>query len=105
MNKDQMRVAIATHLFPQFPVFWDNGALRHQYPDGKSGPVFNYPEDLNAMHEAEKIFDDNIKDASSLRYEYASNLYSVVAEECQPCRATAEQRAEAFLRTVNKWIE
>lgn len=64
----------------------------------------NYLDDLNAMHEAEKSFDDNIQDAGSLRYRYSSHLYNtVVPKNEQPCRASAKHRAEAFLKTINKW--
>lgn len=101
MTKHEMRVAIATHLFPQYPVYEENGQLRHRYPDGKSGPAFNYPEDLNAMAMAEDTLDP-----LHLKYPYAHNLYNVVTpKEIQPFRAKAEHRAEAFLRTVGKWKE
>lgn len=94
-----MRVAIATHLFPQYPVYEESGQLRHQYPDGRSGPAFNYPEDLNAMELAEETLDKQ-----GLQYAYAGNLYHVVVpKDVQPCRAKAWHRAEAFLRTVGKW--
>jgi hypothetical protein len=76
--------------------------------------VPNYADDLNAMHEAEK----SIKDSQWGGY--------VVALWCVTCNideesfqwpalgfdacsldtlvhATARQRAEAFLRTINKW--
>ena len=65
----------------------------------------DYVNDLNAMHEAEKIL------AEANREEYLDILYGV----CNPhsilndawnlnC-ATASQRAEAFLRTIGKWKE
>lgn len=71
---------------------------------GQKEQIPNYFNDLNAMHEAEKSLDDNIKDAGSLRYRYSSHLYSIlVPKDEQPCRASAKHRAEAFLKTINKW--
>lgn len=57
------------------------------------------------MADAEKILDDGIMDAGSKRYVYAGFLYNICSKEQQPCRATSEQRAEAFLRTMGKWVE
>ena len=71
-------------------------------------PPPNYPADLNAMHEAENVLDSTnggIKSPDCLRYAYAGNLYRIVPEDMQPARATAAQRAEAFLRTLGKWKE
>ena len=60
-----------------------------------------YTEDLNAMHEAE-----NSLDAKDLQFTYAHNLYNLcVPKNIQPMRATALQRAEAYLRTIGKWEE
>ena len=65
--------------------------------------VPKYTEDLNAMHEAEKVLTED------QREQYLNSLYKV----CNPdsmlndawnlnC-ATAAQRAEAFLRAIEKW--
>lgn len=63
----------------------------------------DYLNDLNAMHEAEKLF-DGVECNDSLRYQYSHRLYLVVTPaSTQPFRATAVQRAEAFLRTIGKW--
>lgn len=79
-------------------------------PDGRHlcGYYPDYVDDLNAMHEAEKYLDDE------QWLEYMLNLQDVLC--CNPdrskwtvCRenmsATAHQRAEAFLRTLNLWTE
>jgi hypothetical protein len=65
----------------------------------------DYCNDLNAMREAEETL------AESLQEKYLDNLYSV----CNPDtmyndtwkmnRATATERAEAFLKTIGKWKE
>ena len=66
----------------------------------------DYPNDLNAMHEAEKTL------LFSRRQEYYRHLQDIISRplrqnervalhEC--IMATAAQRAEAFLRTTGKW--
>lgn len=60
-------------------------------------PCPNYCGDLNAMHEAEKVFD-----CPEL---YDGNLIKVCGGVQYMWHATARQRAEAFLRTLGKWEE
>jgi hypothetical protein len=71
--------------------------------------VPNYPFDLNAMHEAENfLFPVEISDLYSpdLVKEYASYLpHMCIGHPGGAMRATASQRAEAFLRTIGKWKE
>lgn len=78
----------------------------------RRGPEFcladnlpDYPNDLNAMHEAEKLLDVDIDHGNSPRYTYTRHLYNLVCEEdgrSQPCRATATQRALAFVMTMER---
>lgn len=80
------------------------GALRGTDPLGRKGryapnPVVN----LNAMHEAEKILDVEPSSPDSPRYRYSRLLYDIVPKSNQPFRATAAQRARAFLETLNLW--
>ena len=56
----------------------------------------NYCKCLNAMHEAEKVL------GNILMYDYASQI-SRRHDYGDLLTATARQRAEAFLRTLNKW--
>jgi hypothetical protein len=66
----------------------------HKVPD--------YLADLNAMHEAEnaKIYDEGGQSDKAL--DYLGNL--VILAECGRSQsATAPQRAEALLRTLNLW--
>lgn len=69
---------------------------------GASGWQFmpDYLNDLNAMHEAEKVLPD--------LHLYRKFLYLVVLDDPtntanEPAFATASQRAEAFLRTLGLW--
>lgn len=69
----------------------------------KSWPP-NYPGDLNAMHEAE----ENL--SAIQRCQFAEKLFRVlIGDDCvtefMKIHATAEQRAEAFLRTLGLWVE
>ena len=52
----------------------------------------NYPSDLNAMHEAEKTLSDKHGDDEWSRY----------TDSITVC-ATAAERAEAFLKTLELW--
>ena len=61
----------------------------------------DYCSDLNAMHEAEKVLGE-VHSINSC--EYDDWLQSII-EHDQKWRATACQRAEAFLRTLGKWEE
>ena len=80
------------------------------FPIGKdygSAGIPNYLTDLNAMHEAEKVLDPKGKDCG---YEYWLRTVCHIPERESAkgryfYRATASQRAEAFLRTIGKWEE
>ena len=60
-----------------------------------SRPLPDYLNDLNAMHEAEKV--------KIIGTEYESDYCMYLYENAHQCFATAPQRAEAFLRTLNLW--
>lgn len=73
--------------------------------------VPDYLNDLSAMHEAEKVLKDWNK--------YVCMLAKVIVGDTRPkcsgndyhvatsiiIHATAAQRAEAFLRTIGRWVE
>lgn len=65
----------------------DKGIRVREHPD--------YCNCLNAMHEAEKVLTFDGWD-----------IYCVYLGDTQPscAKATARQRAEAFLRTLGKWV-
>ena len=58
----------------------------------------DYLNNLNAMHEAEKTMGD-----AQLWVEYQSYLSDAMEHVGWLYHATAAQRAEAFLRTLNLW--
>ena len=102
MNGTEQEIAIAKYLYadkPKLRVF-----LRSKRPA--------YTCDLNAMHEAEKALDMH------QQYEYGEALARMTIGEqfddpegfspngwgyYAPITATASQRAEAFLKTLNLW--
>jgi len=61
------------------------------------GPFLNYCNDLNAMHEAEKVL------VLAQWVVYGEELARLNAFPM--VHATAKQRAEAFLKTIEKWEE
>jgi len=103
MKPELQRIKIADACGWKWERLW-TGEL-HGKPVGEQGPfreVPDYLNDLNAMHEAEKSIGD--------KYLYRKFLYLVVLDDPEnianePAWATAAQRAEAFLRTLNLWEE
>ena len=59
----------------------------------------DYCNDLNAMHEAEKVL------SPIDRNHYIDNLGEMFGDSWAFALATARQRAEAFLRALGKWEE
>jgi hypothetical protein len=66
-------------------------------PDWCETQLPDFLNDLNAMHEAEDVLTEAQKDA------YVTTLCLEVQPEPELYHATAAQRAEAFLRTLNLW--
>jgi hypothetical protein len=99
MTPDDQRIAIAEACgwtISTNPAF---GWLKNSEWVGEvARPLPDYLNDLNAMHEAEKAF--SVRQAQM--YIVILRNLCVVAG-CWPETATAAQRAEAFLRTVEKW--
>ena len=66
----------------------------------------DYLNDLNVMHEAEKVLSDN--NQMKFRGELIDMMipkYGFESACLLAIHATAAQRAEAFLRTIGKWEE
>ena len=109
MNNKEQRIAIATACGWKHEYIFGNGVDDYVYvdPSGKCWTDIpphlpEYLTDLNAMHEAEKLLPD--KDA------YGIHLRRIVQQQSgeiyfKTFCATAAQRAEAFLRTLNLWKE
>jgi hypothetical protein len=108
MTKEQINIAIAeacgwTGFNP------DNIPDCLQYtarsPSGKWGLIPDYLNDLNAMHEAENhLPSDKKEDYWYQLYENCRrSVFSRVEDNYKMLHAAAAQRAEAFLKTINKW--
>ena len=94
MSPEAQRIAIAEACGILSKDKW--GSL-YKTPRGILRDCPDYPTDLNAMHEAEKVL------TLPERRKYRKTLLG----HCEPAsiaiHATAAQRAEAFLLTIGKW--
>ena len=94
MTPEQQRIAIAEACgwyFMDDSWHYPNGANAITTPD--------YLNDLNAMHDAEETLDYNQMN----RYQNIELSRFVHTETTWICSATAAERAEAFLRTLDLW--
>lgn len=113
MSPEKQRIAIAGSLGFQAPFEvvreWqedgDSDGFVNVLRDARGLQVPGFPADLNAMHEAEKVltraqipeWEFNMREITLRDSAEGSGLYERLI------RATASQRAEAFLRTIGKW--
>lgn len=98
MTDEQINIAIA-----EACGWWGNIKLIDGIPFGRPPKITSeyielpdYCNDLNAMHEAEKVLTAD----QWHRYDAIMPL-----RDPQKIHCTARQRAEAFLRTIGKWRE
>ena len=115
MTPEQQRIAIAEAcgLTNVAPMIVKN--VKHEGDDitvgiwSDDGWVPQYLNDLNAMHEAEKVLtqDQMIDYSRHVGKSVTSHLPASRAAwmDFQLINVTASQRAEAFLRTIGKWEE
>ena len=96
MTPDKQRIAIAEACGIVSKDKW--GSL-YKTPRGILRDCPDYLNDLNAMHEAEKVLDYNQMN----RYQNFELSRFVCTGTTWICSSTAAQRAEAFLRTLGKW--
>lgn len=113
MNKDKQRIAIAEacgHKNIRMAHFCNDCGAGEDYMSDHSTewPIPDYLTDLNAMHEAEKTLTEELQ--SMYGYTLGKMTDSrdtrarTVGQRMWQCvHITAEQRAEAFLRTIGKW--
>ena len=106
MNTEQQRIAIAEACGWQFiPEYYHGKDQPPEFttvtPDGRHlcGYYPDYLNDLNAMHDAEKTLDYNQMN----RYQNIELSRFMHTGTTWICSATAAQRAEAFLKTLNLW--
>ena len=112
MSPEAQRIAIAERVgFSDIEIVDGRvTAYKHIEYDGVTCFALpNYLNGLNAMHEVEKT----LSDSQWLTYE--SELERIVDRDnhhltiqqltCAQIHATASQRAEAYLKTINKWSD
>jgi hypothetical protein len=106
MTNEQINIAIAEacgwEKVEGEECFFDNG-IEQIYIEN----IPDYCNDLNAMHEAEKVLND--EQWPEYREELRNVVLGGIRMVSQWCKAdlhaTARQRAEAFLKTLGKWEE
>lgn len=97
MNPEAQRIAIAEFCGWKSIGREKNLPLYGWISPGPLEEIPDYCNDLNAMHEAEKVLTNIQREhyRTELVYQYSGG----------DIFATAAQRAEAFLRTIGKWKE
>lgn len=119
MSPEAQRIAIAEACGWRREKYIDtfeggSGRVRWKRPDGRWAGSWDehaddyhlpaYLNDLNAMHEAEKMLTtEQWGDYADWLRKIASGMSGMI--EKRQIHATAAQRAEAFLRTVGKWAK
>jgi hypothetical protein len=88
--------------------FWTCDGRDYKIEDGN--PIPRYTSDLNAMHEAEMTLTDEQRFSAAtwlMEDLIAKQQWSCCEQEHWSVAvfATARQRAEAYLRTLNLWKE
>ena len=100
MKPEKQRIAIAEACGWTEISDWKAAGINGQHPTEPWTDVIpDYPQDLNAMHEAEKVL------TREQEKEYAYQLEAACCPLEYGWHATAAQRAEAFLKTIGKWEE
>ena len=112
MTDDQIRIAIAEWCGWKFIVSHD--VMGKAVPDRwikdemeyfEDHPFPDYPNDLNAVHEAEKSLDRFQVSEYGIELCRVMKLPDINGEICwgSLVMATARQRCEALLKTIGKW--
>ena len=75
----------------------DKRGLGWLSPHGYYAPEPDYLNDLNAMHDAERVLNQEQKE------DYFFIIFNFYGNWPKAIQATAAQRARAFLRVIGKW--
>jgi hypothetical protein len=106
MNKEEQRIAIAEACGWKDCHESENWAATigtlHEVNGNQYALLADYLNDLNAMHEAEKILTENQLDYYAEWLKDGNSSGGFPSQLCH-WHATAAQRAEAFLKTLNLW--
>ena len=103
MTPEEQQIAILKEMGWTETESWLDGRRCFERADSNSGWNFDdlpdYLNDLNAMHEAEKILNLH----QQLRYQIELGGYMADNDYWSLYHSTAAKRAEAFLKTIDKW--
>ena len=108
MTPEKQRIAIAkvcgwklVEDDPNYEPYWEDPKGNMIAKVGSRNRLPNYLNDLNAMHEAEKKLI-----GSRQKVTYLDELMKILGYPTfDSVHATAAQRAEAFLKTLNLWTK
>ena len=111
MNNEKQRIAIAEACgLPKPYSRWsgaDSDTLCHSVTveDGlkRAKPIPDYTQDLNAMHEAEKVLSRGKNYYQLGGFGFYLRTLEQICYQPSCVESTAAQRAEAFLRALGKW--
>lgn len=105
MNKEKQRIKIAEACGWTYIFDWGAAGMNGKHPSEPLVEIIpDYLNDLNAMHEAEKMLTEH-------QWDEYERVLRLVCDGCsyyegagkELLHATAAQRAEAFLKTIDKW--
>lgn len=116
MDYERQRIAIADYCgWNGVKIYFDSNKWWGRNPKSKySDLVPDYPNDLNAMHDAEKSLTEKqwkkypvwlAKVIAGTQNKSRANGTRVYVPQSCLLAANAPQKAEAFLRTIGKWEE
>ena len=108
MKPEAQRIAIAKACGEINPRYTENGAwiASTNTTDGIEWGTHGLPDylkDLNAMHKAEQVLDREQRNRYINVLDEMFEYDDPAAHDFEWCCATAAQRAEAFLKTLNLW--
>lgn len=105
MTPEQQRIAIAEYCGWKDETYnfsaWFKYDKDNFEPIAESSSPPDYLNDLNAMHEAEKVLNKELFEVYYTNLCTSSNCLTLGVRAFTS--ATSQQRAEAFLRTIGKW--
>ena len=102
MSEEEINIAIAEYRGWQILEPEVHRAITYHWaiePDGSKSILPDYCNDLNLIHEAEKVL------TSEQVTSYVYSLELMNERWATPAFATASQRAKAFVETIGKWKE
>ena len=105
MTEEAQRIAIAEACGWTEISDWGAGGINGKHPTGPWVEVIpDYLNDLNAMHEVEKMLTNRQKEKYlDILSDFTEGRRDTSYVWHDTVFATAAQRAEAYLRTIGKW--